>query len=175
MCSTRGGCSRIASRSAATKPVLAPTQWMNRRSWPCTLTIKVWLVARSWIDLKSARIDPVSFEGLGGESAEDIVADAGADRRRDPQPCEVDRRVGGAAADVQNQLVDRDQLAGPGQVVQRRAKMVRHHEPGANNRGRGQGGRARHGGSPHAVNRSILGEFDDSATAWNECSVGEPP
>ena len=82
MCSTRGGRSSTASRSAATKPVLAPTEWMNRRSSPRTLTIRVWLVASSGSIMQRAGIDAVSVERLGGEPAEDVVADAGADRRR---------------------------------------------------------------------------------------------
>ena len=53
---------------------------------------------------------------------------------RDAQPGEVDRRVGGAAADIQDQLVDRDQLAGAWQVVERRAKMVGHHQARADDR-----------------------------------------
>ena len=35
----------IASRSAAVRPLLAPKEWMKRRSWPFTLTTRVWLVA----------------------------------------------------------------------------------------------------------------------------------
>ena len=81
------------------------------------------------VDHERAGIDPARLERLGGEPAEDVVADAGADGRRDAQPGEVDRRVGGAAADVQDQLVDRDQLAGPRQVIDRRAEMVGHDEP----------------------------------------------
>ena len=138
MCRTRGGCSSTASRSAATKPVLAPTEWMNRRSSPRTLTIRVWLVASGGSILSAAQSTPSAAQGLGGEPAEDVVADAGADRRRDAQPGEVDGRVGGAAADVQDQLVDRDQLAGPGQVIERRADMVGHHQPGADDGRRGR-------------------------------------
>ena len=40
-----------------------------------------------------------------------------------------------------HQLVDRDQLAGPGQVVERRAEMVGHHQPGADDGDRGRGRR----------------------------------
>ena len=53
---------------------------------------------------------------------------------RDAQPGEVDGRVGRAAADIQDQLVDRDQLAGPGQMVERRADMVGHDQPGTDDR-----------------------------------------
>ncbi len=115
--------------------MLAPTQWMNRRSWPRTLTISVWLVA-SCGSILSALVSTLwASQGLGGEPAEDVVADAGTDRGRDPQPGEVDRRVGGSAADVQHQLVDRDQLAGPGQMVKRRAEMVGHDQPSTDDGG----------------------------------------
>ena len=46
MCKTRGGGLRAWSRSAEVKSRLAPVEWMNRRSSPRTLRIKVWLVAR---------------------------------------------------------------------------------------------------------------------------------
>ena len=132
MCRTRGGCSSTASRSAATKPVLAPTRVDEPPVLAPDVDDQGLAGGKLRIDLERRRVDLVSPEGLGGEPAEDVVADAGADRRRDAQPGEVDRRVGGAAADVQDQLVDRDQLAGSGQVVERRANMVGHDQPGAN-------------------------------------------
>ena len=77
----------------------------------------------------------MGLEGLGGEPAEDVVADPGTNGGRHAQPGEVDRRVGGAAADVQDQLVDSDQLSGSGQMIQRGAKMIGHDEARANDRG----------------------------------------
>ena len=47
------------SRSAATNPGLAPTEWMNRRSSPRTLTINVWLVASVGVDLQRIARRPV--------------------------------------------------------------------------------------------------------------------
>ena len=110
---TRGGGSSTASRSAAVKPRLAPKEWMNRRSWPRTLTISVWLVARSGSTVKAADVDAALDQGLGDEPAEGVVADLAADRRRaTPSLARSTAAFGGAAADVQDQLVDRDQLAG---------------------------------------------------------------
>ena len=89
-----------ASRSAATNPVLAPTVWMKRRSSPLTLTIKVWLVGRDGSTFSDAQSTPRLCEGLGREPPEDVGADPGANRRRDPEPGEVDGRVGRPAADI---------------------------------------------------------------------------
>jgi hypothetical protein len=66
----------------------------------------------------------MSPEGLGGEPAEDIIAHARADRRFDSQAGEIHRRIGGAAADIQDQVVDGHELTRLGQVVQRWANMI---------------------------------------------------
>ena len=136
MWSTRGGWASIASRSSATNPRLAPTVWMKRRSWPRTLTIRVWLVACVPSVFSAEQSTPWRTERFRGETSEDVVADPGTDRRADPQPSEVDGRVGRPAADVQEQVVHRDQLAGPGKVVQRRGDVVGDHQSCADD-GRG--------------------------------------
>ena len=112
MCSTRGGSRERRRDRRRRSRVLAPTQWMNRRSSPRTFTTRVWLVGSSRVDHERTRVDVVCLERLGRKPAEDVVADTGADGRRHAEPGEVDRGVGGAAADVEHQLVDRDQLAG---------------------------------------------------------------
>ena len=110
---------------------------MNRRSSPRTLTIRVWLVDCVRIHLQRRTVDAAAEQGLGGEPAEDVVADPGADRRADPQPGEVNGRVGRPAADVQDQVVDGDQLARAGQVIERRGDVIGDDQPGADDRRRG--------------------------------------
>ena len=135
MCSTRGGGlehgvevggdeARVGADAVDEPPILAADVDDQR------------LAGRQLaVDHERAGVDLVRLERLGGEPAEDVVADAGADGRRDAQPGEVDRRVGGAAADVQHQLIDRDQLAGPRQVIESagrggRPRRGRHRRPG---------------------------------------------
>ena len=109
---------------------------MNRRSSPRTFTTSVWLVGSSRSIRSAAGIDLVRFKRLGGEPAEDVVAHAGTDGRAHAQPRQVDRRVGGAAADVEHQLIDRDQLTGPRQVRNGGAQVVGHDQAGTDD-GRG--------------------------------------
>ena len=101
------------------------------------------------VDHERAGVDLARLERLGGEPAEDIVADAGADGRPHAEPREVDRRVGGAAADIEHQLVDRDELAGPV----------------ASDRSAGRGGRPRRARRKRRGRRSsvFVGEVDTRA------------
>ena len=101
----RGG-SSTGSRSAATKPALAPTQWMNRRSWPRTLTTSVWLVASA--DRSSARASTPRDSSVSVAKRPKMSSPTRAQTAaRDAEPGEIDGGVGGPAADVQDQLVDR--------------------------------------------------------------------
>ena len=113
---------------------------MNRRSSPRTLTIRVWLVARSGSTCRAAHVDPVGHQGLRGEAAEDIVAHPGADGDADAQPGQVDRGVGGAAADVEDQLVDRHEFARAGQAGDGRGHVIDDDHPRAGDRGAVGGG-----------------------------------
>jgi hypothetical protein len=61
---------------------------------------------------------------LGDDPAEHVVADAADHRGGHPQLDQVHRHVGGTAADGQQQLVGQHQLAGSGQVGDRRADVV---------------------------------------------------
>ena len=101
----------------------------------------------AWRPIFSAeQSTPWRTERLGGETSEDVVADPGTDRRADPQPGEVDGRVGRPAADVQDQVVHGDQLAGPRQVVERRGDVVGDDQSGTDD---GRGGLDGHGGDGH--------------------------
>ena len=142
------------------KPVLAPTEWMNRRSWPRDVDDQRLAGGEPGIDLEGGCVDLVGPQGLGGEPAEDIVADAGADRGRarpagqGRPPCWRPRRRYSRPA-------RRPRPARRlGQVVQRRAEMVGHHEARADDRGRGRAwqGSTGHGGSSRAVNGYVDGE-----------------
>ena len=62
------------------------------------------------VDLQGVDIHAVGDERLGGEPAKDVVAHPGTDRHADAQPCQVDRRVGRPAADVEHQVIDRHEL-----------------------------------------------------------------
>ena len=111
-CRGRAGAGRGPRRGRpAAKPRFAPKEWMNRRSSPLTLTIRVWLVARAGRSSGAATSTPcatsVSVANRPKTSSPTLpqIDDA------DAQPRQVHRRVGRAAADVQDQLVDRDQLA----------------------------------------------------------------
>ena len=46
--------------SAAANSALAPNVWMNRRSWPATLTMSVWLVSACGLNVtaETAAVDP---------------------------------------------------------------------------------------------------------------------
>ena len=55
----------------------------------------------------------------------------------DPEPGKVDSRVGRSAADVQDEVVNGDQLARTGQVIEGRGDVVSHHQSGTDDRGRG--------------------------------------
>ena len=83
------------------------------------------------VDPQGPDVDPLAGQRLRREPAEDVVADLAADRRADAEPGEGHRRVTGAAADVQDQLVGLDQLPGGRQVVDRRAEVIGHDHPGA--------------------------------------------
>ena len=52
---------------------------------------------------------------LGGEPAQDVVADTGTDRDGRSQPCQVDGGVGRPAADVKDELIDGNKLTRAGQ------------------------------------------------------------
>ena len=59
------------------------------------------------VDHERAGVDRARLERLGREPAEDVVADPGADGRPHAQPREVNRGVGGATADIEDELSQR--------------------------------------------------------------------
>ena len=81
MCSTRGGCSSTASRSAATKPGVGADAVDEPPVLAPDVDDQGLAGGELRIDLEGARVDRCWPERLGGEPAEDVVADAGADRR----------------------------------------------------------------------------------------------
>src|SRR5262249_33456143 len=67
----------------------------------------------------------------GDDTTEDIAADAADHGGRDTHLGEIDGGVGRTAADGQEHAVGHDELAGGGQMGDRRADMVGNHDAGA--------------------------------------------
>ena len=83
------------------------------------------------VDAEETDVDAPVSQGVGHESAEDVVADPAADRRGDAELGQGHRGVRGAAADVQDEVVGLDELAGGRDVVNRRAQVVGDEDPRA--------------------------------------------
>ena len=81
----------------------------------------------------------MSHQGFGGKTSKDVVADTGADGDTDAQPGEIHGGVGGSAADVENKLIDRDELARARQASDRRRQMIDDHHARAGDHGQGGG------------------------------------
>ena len=112
---------------------------MNRRSSPRTLTIKRLAGRAARVDAQGLDVHAVSHQGFGGKTSKDVVADTGADGDTDAQPGEVHGGVGGSAADVENKLIDRDELARARQASDRRRQMIDDHHARAGDHGQGGG------------------------------------
>ena len=91
------------------------------------------------VDAQGLDVHTVSHQGFGGKTSQDVVADTGADGDTDAQPGEVHGGVGGSAADVENKLIDRDELARARQASDRRRQMIDDHHARARDHGQGGG------------------------------------
>ena len=87
-------------------------------------------------DFQGLDVHSVGDEGLGGEPAQDVVADPGTDRDGRSQPRQVDGGVGRPAADVEDELIDRHKLTRAGQPGDGRGDVVDDDHPRAHD-GRG--------------------------------------
>ena len=76
-------------------------------------------------------VDASVGEGFGDEATEDVVADLAAKVGLVAGLTEGDGDVGGKSADIEDQVVGHDELTGSRTMVQRRAQVVGHQNPGA--------------------------------------------
>ena len=117
--------------SAALNSRLAPKVWMKRRSWPCTLTISVWLVSAPGLVLMHDTSTRASRSMSATTRPKISRADAADDGDLHLHLGEIDRRIRRAAADGQQHAVGHDQLARGGQMGDRRADVVGDDDAGA--------------------------------------------
>lgn len=76
----------------------------------------------------------VSDQGLSGETTEDIVTDTCADGDIHSQPGQVNGCIGGSAADVENEPIDRNELSRARHPSDRRRQMIDDHHARTGNR-----------------------------------------
>lgn len=80
-------------------------------------------------------VDAIRFECFGDITPEEVIPHSPADGRPDTKLAQDHRRVRGAAADVENQLIRLDELSRAREMRDRRTEVIGHDHPSADDRG----------------------------------------